>query len=276
MKKIAYHIYQQYRIFEIRLRIHILLFFTMNSLYKSQYNIQQSVTWDPPVVCPTQIQQSQSSVVAAAATAASSQELPIIDINQFDLNLPNIEELDQRIYYDMTPFHVTFENHFDTNPGTLDTEITTPQQQQQIHASFPAQQQPINMEAIASSDRIYMDDTRLAQSSNDCFTSQQHASLNSNNLDILNSILISNASNMSDASNSNQTGMYQINDSFLNQCASEQAVASGTRTVGSSASSCLKMNRKMPNKKKCSVCGNESSGYHYGSHTCEACKLFFR
>lgn len=26
----------------------------------------------------------------------------------------------------------------------------------------------------------------------------------------------------------------------------------------------------------CSVCGNESSGYHYGANTCEACKLFFR
>lgn len=266
----------------------------MNSLYKNQYNIQQSVTWDPPTVCSTQLQmqQSQSSVVAAtAAAAASTQDLPIIDINQFDLNLPNIEELeashaissnlelaDQRIYYDMTPFHVTFENHFATNQGTLNPEITTPQQQ--IHTSFQAQQQSISMEAIASSDRIYMDDTRLAQSSNDCFTSQQHASASNNvkmtdcNLDILNSILISNVSNMSDASNSNQA-MYQINDSFLDQCASEQVAASGTSTV-SSASSSLKMNRKMPNKKKCSVCGNESSGYHYGSHTCEACKLFFR
>lgn len=26
----------------------------------------------------------------------------------------------------------------------------------------------------------------------------------------------------------------------------------------------------------CSVCGNKSSGFHYGSFTCEACKLFFR
>lgn len=26
----------------------------------------------------------------------------------------------------------------------------------------------------------------------------------------------------------------------------------------------------------CNVCGQESSGYHYGSYTCEACKLFFR
>jgi hypothetical protein len=29
-------------------------------------------------------------------------------------------------------------------------------------------------------------------------------------------------------------------------------------------------------KINCNVCGCPSSGYHYGSHTCEACKLFFR
>ena len=37
-----------------------------------------------------------------------------------------------------------------------------------------------------------------------------------------------------------------------------------------------KLISKQSCKTKCSVCGNESSGYHYGSHTCEACKLFFR
>ena len=32
----------------------------------------------------------------------------------------------------------------------------------------------------------------------------------------------------------------------------------------------------LDNKICCNVCGHKSSGYHYGSHTCEACKLFFR
>lgn len=26
---------------------------------------------------------------------------------------------------------------------------------------------------------------------------------------------------------------------------------------------------------KCEICGDNSSGFHYGAHTCEACKLFF-
>lgn len=33
---------------------------------------------------------------------------------------------------------------------------------------------------------------------------------------------------------------------------------------------------KLKGNKICSVCGDTSSGFHYGAETCEACKLFFR
>ena len=143
----------------------------------------------------------------------------------------------------------------------------------QLHQLQPHHiQVQMSMEQIASSDQIYLDNSRL-RSSNEYFGQD------ATNIDLLDSILISNAANMSEASSSSNSqqpqhnskcSMFQLNESFLNQC-SGPLVASSNSPVSSGP----KVNRKSA-KKMCSVCGNESSGYHYGSHTCEACKLFFR
>jgi hypothetical protein len=47
-------------------------------------------------------------------------------------------------------------------------------------------------------------------------------------------------------------------------------------TISSSSWGKIKSKDKKDNPIKCNVCGCPSSGFHYGAHTCEACKLFFR
>lgn len=47
------------------------------------------------------------------------------------------------------------------------------------------------------------------------------------------------------------------------------------RKQDSEPDSDLKRAKKVKDDVKCEICGDMSSGFHYGAFTCEACKLFF-
>lgn len=105
------------------------------------------------------------------------------------------------------------------------------------------------------------------------YNNQQSSDISASKVEILNQVLHT-ASNSTINNYSNCSSSYSSFSSTSNSSI-EQYTFDTTHPSPKKRSLKCKIKRK-DEKICCNVCGYKSSGFHYGSYTCEACKLFFR
>ena len=102
--------------------------------------------------------------------------------------------------------------------------------------------------------------------------SNQNNDLSASKVEILNQVLHT-ASNQGINNYSNLSSSYSSFSSTSNSSIEQYTLDTNQSPKKRSLKCKIK---KKDDKICCNVCGYKSSGFHYGSYTCEACKLFFR
>ncbi|RNA18671.1 peroxisome proliferator-activated receptor alpha [Brachionus plicatilis] len=164
------------------------------------------------------------------------------------------------------PYTVQNYDNLNLNPNELHLDVES------FVATLPSLEEldsfdPANNHYVYSShDLVTLADQNQYQYNN------QTGDLSTSKVEILNQVLHT-ASNSGINNYSNSSSSYSSFSSTSNSSI-EQYTLDTNQSPKKRSLKC-KIKRK-DEKICCNVCGYKSSGFHYGSHTCEACKLFFR
>lgn len=212
-------------------------------------------------------------------------DLPI-DVDSFVVNLPNLYEFDSIELTNNHQMQIIQSNHDLT--GNQSNNCNQNQFTEPSYNDHDFSLIRLNSESNSDNFILNNDTNNFNLNKNEKTANEIQMS----KVEILNQILLS-ASNSSASSTSSLSSSYLSSStpsSYSSSSSSSLSIdqnqkdylntleqsphTSNSKKLGSGALK-LKIKRK-DEKICCNVCGHKSSGFHYGSYTCEACKLFFR